>query len=210
MNSLSQIFSLARCKTQKYFIFTSPVTLAALAGHKKGGRGVFMEGRRRAEEHKSQRSIKNPRSCYLRNTITKCFWKWAMPVWDTTRAGPEWTKTRMNKNHRSSMVSELYPEIYSWNKMTTTSDWYSLQVLSMFWWCLGCSCKATAFLMVLIMFWGCRSGSLSIKYSGNPEKCCIFMTLLILTLCSHAYNNFSNKYFLGTQDYLENALKVGM
>lgn len=70
--------------------------------------------------------------------------------------------------------------------------------------------RSLPFSKVFITFWGCRKGSLSVKYTRSPLKCCIFMTLLILTFCSHVYNKFGNKYFFGTQDDLGNALKVGI
>lgn len=78
-----------------------------LTDHKKGEKGVFMEGKglcsTAAEEHKAKKSIKKPWNCYLMNTVTKFFWKQAMSIWDT-----EITSSRMNKGiHRSQMVSKL-------------------------------------------------------------------------------------------------------
>lgn len=121
MNSLPRIFSLVMCKTLKYFIFTSPVTLAALAGRKEGGRGVFMEGRGAAEEHKSQRSIKNPRSCYLRNTIPKFFWKWAMPGRDTTRAGSRMNRAFTDHQWFLNFILSSTPETKWWASVTDTA-----------------------------------------------------------------------------------------
>lgn len=129
------------CKTHKYFIFTSPVILAVLADHKKGGRGVFMEGEGRgsaaAGEHKARGAWRNHSGARLPGFSGSELCQGGTP-WEL---GPEWIKIRDHQWFLNFILKST-ADTKLWASWTDTA----CRCYPPFWWCMGCSCKVPAFL----------------------------------------------------------------